>query len=65
MGEARLSPAIDGTQERLDAVIARLDRLCDLLAPAKPAPAPKDGETIELREPEPPPKATPAARAKR
>jgi hypothetical protein len=50
MGERALPPAVTGADERLDAIIARLDRIADLLTPAA-RPEPKDGETIGLREP--------------
>lgn len=53
----RLPPAVTGEDMRLDAVIARLDRIAALLTPAPAAGAPADGETIELKEPaEKPPK---------
>lgn len=59
--EPGLPTAITGTEMRLDALIRRVDRLCDLLTPAaKPEPA--DGETIELREPAKHP-AAPKAKA--
>ena len=48
MAEQPLPPAINGTDMRLDALIRRVDRLCDLLTPAKGA-AVKDGATIEIR----------------
>jgi hypothetical protein len=44
-----LPPAVTATDLRLDAVIARLDRIADLLAPKPSEPA--DGEAVELREP--------------
>lgn len=64
MADRDLPPAINGTELRIDALRASIDRLCDILAPAaKPEPA--DGETIELREPERPAAPTEPARAKR
>jgi hypothetical protein len=50
MTEPMLPPAINGTDMRLDALIRRVERLCDLLTPAE-RPEPTDGDTIELREP--------------
>jgi hypothetical protein len=58
-----LPPAVTGADERLDAIIARLDRIADLLTPAA-RPEPKDGETIELREPATTPRP-PAPKARR
>lgn len=55
-----MPPARNGTEQRLDAMLARLDRIAELLTPAPAAPEPQDGETIELREP-----ATEPARPKR
>lgn len=48
MTDPKLPPAITGTDMRLDALIQRVDRLCDLLTPAKAQIQPG---TIELREP--------------
>jgi hypothetical protein len=50
--EYNLSPAIDGTQRRLDVLIGQMDELIARLTPDQPAPAeePTSGET-ELREP--------------
>ena len=45
-----IPPAINGTEQRLDALLGRLDRLIALLEPQEPAPAPAAGE-MELREP--------------
>lgn len=50
MADPTLPPAVNGTDMRLDALIRRVERLCDLLTPAE-RPEPKDGDTIELREP--------------
>lgn len=49
MSDQQLPPAITGTDMRLDALIRRIDRLCDLLTPKK-QPEPNEG-TVELREP--------------
>lgn len=64
MMEQKLPPAINGTDMRLDALIRRVDRLCDLLTPQK-TPTPKDGDTIELREPATKPARQPSDKAKR
>lgn len=56
-----LPPAIDGTQMRLDAVLAELRALRGLLTPAAKA-EPKDGEAVELREPKTAPKPQPRAK---
>lgn len=48
MSDQQLPPAITGTDMRLDALIRRIDRLCDLLAPKKVHVNPC---TIEIREP--------------
>ena len=47
-----LSPAIDGTQRRLDVLIEQNEQIIKLLTPDQPAPAaePERGET-DLREP--------------
>jgi hypothetical protein len=49
MADSGLPPAINGTEQRLDAVIGELRALRDLMTPAA-KPEPEDG-TIELREP--------------
>jgi hypothetical protein len=49
----QVPPPANGTDIRLDVLIQRVERLCDILTPAV-EPEPADGETVELREPEPP-----------
>ena len=57
-----LSPAIDGTQRRLDVLIEQNEQIIKLLTPAQPEPAaePERGET-DLREPAKPRKKKAAA----
>lgn len=50
MRETVFSPAINGHEARLDAVLDELRAIRQLLTPAKP-PIPADGDTVELREP--------------
>lgn len=45
-----LPPAINGLEQRLDALTDAVYELVDLMTPAKPE-APKDGGAVELREP--------------
>lgn len=45
-------PAVNGTETRLDLLIDEITALRALLTPAD-VPEPKDGETVELREPAP------------
>lgn len=47
----RMPPALNGTEQRLDAMLTRLDRVIELLTAAPAASEPTDGDTIELREP--------------
>jgi thiamine monophosphate kinase len=50
MTDPTLLPAATGTEQRLDLLIGEIRALRSLLAPAS-KPEPKDGESIELREP--------------
>ena len=61
MGDDGLMPAVNGTDQRLDLLIGEMRALRALLTPAPPAD-PRDGETIELREPADDPVAPPAKR---
>lgn len=50
-----MPPAVNGTEQRLDALLQSLDRIeakLDRVAPVA-APEPQDGDTVELREPAP------------
>lgn len=49
-------PPANGTEQRLEAMLDRLDRIAALLTPQPAADAPQDGETIELKEPAATPK---------
>lgn len=51
MGEQGFPPAVNGTELRLDAIHAELRALNARLSPAETT-EPRDGEAIELREPE-------------
>lgn len=54
MNEHPLPPAVTGAEMRLDALLAELRAVRDLLTPVAPAPAPEpEPEIVELREPEP------------
>lgn len=63
MTDQKLPPAVTGAEMRLDALIARVDRLCDLLTPVA-LPKPPEG-AVELREPEAPVKRQPSEKRKR
>ena len=55
-------PACNGTEQRLDALIVRVDRIVALLFPEPPASGDDESDTIEMREPDQP--ATRPNRAK-